>query len=102
MPTNPTRARSYVHYPPGLPQLTCSGRDPLAREVLNDAWVSIISGSEDYSFKLMRKNQYEEALFRCEDDRWGQGYCCWGSLARGFEGVGVTRERAAAWRIAAL
>lgn len=24
---------------------------------------------QDYSFKLMRKNQYEEALFRCEDDR---------------------------------
>jgi paired amphipathic helix protein Sin3a len=31
--------------------------------------VSIVSGSEDYSFKLMRKNQYEEALFRAEDDR---------------------------------
>ena len=28
------------------------------------------SGSEDYSFKAMRKNQYEEALFRCEDDRF--------------------------------
>jgi paired amphipathic helix protein Sin3a len=60
-----------VKYPPGLPKLTCSGRDDLCREVLNDEWVSIVSGSEDYSFKLMRKNQYEEALFRCEDDRCG-------------------------------
>nr|GEU89447.1 hypothetical protein [Tanacetum cinerariifolium] len=29
----------------------------------------ITSGSEDYSFKHMRRNQYEESLFRCEDDR---------------------------------
>lgn len=28
------------------------------------------SGSEDYSFKHMRRNQYEESLFRCEDDRY--------------------------------
>jgi paired amphipathic helix protein Sin3a len=32
--------------------------------------VSVTSGSEDYSFKLFRKNQYEEALFKCEDDRY--------------------------------
>ncbi len=32
--------------------------------------------SEDYSFKLMRKNQYEEALFRCEDDRYEFDICC--------------------------
>lgn len=31
--------------------------------------------SEDYSFKLMRKNQYEEALFRCEDDRYEFEIC---------------------------
>lgn len=41
-----------------------------ARQVLNDAWVNVTSGSEDYSFKQMRKNQYEESLFRCEDDRF--------------------------------
>ena len=40
-----------------------------SKEVLNDNWVAVTSGSEDYSFKAMRKNQYEEALFRCEDDR---------------------------------
>jgi paired amphipathic helix protein Sin3a len=41
----------------------------LGASVLNDHWVSVTSGSEDYSFKHMRKNQYEESLFRCEDDR---------------------------------
>ena len=28
------------------------------------------TGSEDFSFKNMRKNQYEEALFKCEDDHY--------------------------------
>ena len=33
--------------------------------------MSIPIGSEEsYSFKHMRKNQFEEALFRCEDDRF--------------------------------
>ena len=47
-----------------------SQRTELGAEVLNDHWVSVTSGSEDYSFKHMRKNQYEESLFRCEDDRF--------------------------------
>lgn len=41
----------------------------IGSQVLNDHWVSVTSGSEDYSFKHMRKNQYEESLFKCEDDR---------------------------------
>ncbi|XP_051132564.1 paired amphipathic helix protein Sin3-like 3 isoform X2 [Andrographis paniculata] len=45
-------------------------RTKIGDEVLNDRWVSVTSGSEDYSFKHMRKNQYEESLFRCEDDRF--------------------------------
>jgi paired amphipathic helix protein Sin3a len=44
--------------------------------VLNDRWVSVTSGSEDYSFKHMRKNQYEESLFRCEDDMYGLFVLC--------------------------
>lgn len=36
----------------------------------NDTWVAITSGTEDYSFRLMRRNQFEEALFRVEDDRF--------------------------------
>ena len=47
-----------------------SQRSELGAQVLNDHWVSVTSGSEDYSFKHMRRNQYEESLFRCEDDRY--------------------------------
>ncbi|KAK8956962.1 Paired amphipathic helix protein Sin3-like 4 [Platanthera zijinensis] len=47
-----------------------SQRTGLGASLLNDVWVSVTSGSEDYSFKHMRKNQYEESLFRCEDDRF--------------------------------
>ncbi|DBA68064.1 TPA: hypothetical protein ACH3X2_014084 [Trebouxia sp. C0005] len=62
--------KSYARLPDAYPRLKCSGRDDLGRSVLNDEWVSVTTGSEDYSFKLMRKNQYEEALFRAEDDRF--------------------------------
>ena len=51
------------------PILSASQRSELGAQVLNDHWVSVTSGSEDYSFKHMRRNQYEESLFRCEDDR---------------------------------
>ncbi|GFR40981.1 hypothetical protein Agub_g1646 [Astrephomene gubernaculifera] len=61
---------SYVKMPPGYPTLNMSGRMQLGDSVLNADLVNVITGSEDYSFKLMRKNQYEEALFRCEDDRY--------------------------------
>ncbi|GMP29098.1 hypothetical protein CsSME_00004361 [Camellia sinensis var. sinensis] len=47
-----------------------SQRSELGAQLLNDHWVSVTSGSEDYSFKHMRRNQYEESLFRCEDDRF--------------------------------
>lgn len=50
--------------PPGYPHLNSTGRTPLGESVLNSDFVNVITGSEDYSFKLMRKNQYEEALFR--------------------------------------
>lgn len=55
----------HLQYP--IPK--ASNRTDLGASVLNDVWVSVTSGSEDYSFKHMRKNQYEESLFRCEDDR---------------------------------
>lgn len=38
--------------------------------MLNDVWVSVPTGSEDFTFKNMRKNQYEEVLFKCEDERY--------------------------------
>jgi paired amphipathic helix protein Sin3a len=61
---------SYVLLPANYPKLTASGRTPLGLALFNDEWVSVTSGSEDYSFKHYRKNQYEEALFRAEDDHF--------------------------------
>ena len=61
---------SYRLLPKSFPKATASARTPFCHEHLNDNWVSVTSGSEDYSFKAMRKNQYEESLFRCEDDRF--------------------------------
>eukprot|EP00898_Chlorokybus_atmophyticus_P000738 jgi/Chlat1/1665/Chrsp127S08674 len=61
---------SYRLLPKNYPKLRCSGRTKLCHSVLNDSWVSVTSGSEENTFKNMRKNQYEEALFRCEDDRY--------------------------------
>ncbi|GER35778.1 paired amphipathic helix protein Sin3-like 1 [Striga asiatica] len=61
---------SYRLLPKDYPISSASQRSDLGAQVLNDHWVSVTSGSEDYSFKHMRKNQYEESLFRCEDDRF--------------------------------
>lgn len=61
---------SYRLLPKSYPKPVASLRSEWAHSVLNDKWVSVTSGSEDYSFKHMRKNQYEESLFRCEDDRF--------------------------------
>ena len=30
----------------------------------------VLNGTEGWAVQHMRKNQYEEALFRCEDDRF--------------------------------
>lgn len=62
---------SYRALPKDYPNALCSDKGSLEASVLNDHWVSIPIGSEEsYSFKFMRKNQYEEALFKCEDDRF--------------------------------
>ncbi|KAE8701488.1 Paired amphipathic helix protein Sin3-like 4 [Hibiscus syriacus] len=61
---------SYRLLPENYPRPVASKRDAIGIEVLNDDWVSVTSWSEDYSFKLTRKNQYEEILFQCEDDRF--------------------------------
>lgn len=44
--------------------------DELSRANINSTWVSIAVGSEHYTFTNMRKNAYEEALFKCEDERF--------------------------------
>lgn len=62
---------SYRALPKDFPKYVYSERSEEEASVLNDQWVSIPIGSEEsYSFKHMRKNQYEEALFKCEDDRF--------------------------------
>ncbi|CAN4124323.1 unnamed protein product [Withania somnifera] len=61
---------SYRLLPKNYPIPLASQKTEIGARVLNDHWVSVTSGSEDYSFKHMRKNQYEESLFRCEDDRF--------------------------------
>ena len=48
----------------------CSGRDELCREVLNDDWASHPTwASEDSGFVAHRKNAFEEALHRIEEER---------------------------------
>ncbi|KAI3731490.1 hypothetical protein L1987_62678 [Smallanthus sonchifolius] len=76
---------SYRLLPNNYPIPSASQRTKIGTEVLNDHWVSVTSGSEDYSFKHMRKNQYEESLFRCEDDRF--------ELDMLLESVNVTTRR---------
>ncbi|XP_058180430.1 paired amphipathic helix protein Sin3-like 2 isoform X1 [Rhododendron vialii] len=61
---------SYRLLPEDYPIPSASQTSELGAQVLNDKWVSVTSGSEEYSFKHMRRNQYEESLFRCEDDRF--------------------------------
>ncbi|CAG9334351.1 unnamed protein product [Blepharisma stoltei] len=33
-------------------------------------WISVPYGSEDFSFRNFRKNAFEDALFKCEDERY--------------------------------
>lgn len=61
---------SYRALPKSYPQPRCSGRSSLCKEVLNDTWVSFPSWSEDSTFVTSRKTQYEEHIYRCEDERF--------------------------------
>ncbi|GFT09089.1 paired amphipathic helix protein Sin3a [Trichonephila clavipes] len=61
---------SYRAVPRNYVQPKCSGRTPLCREVLNDTWVSFPSWSEDSTFVSSRKTQFEEYIYRCEDERF--------------------------------
>jgi paired amphipathic helix protein Sin3a len=50
--------------------VTCSGRDEMCRSVLNDEWVSHPTwSSEDSGFVAHKKNAFEEALHRSEEER---------------------------------
>lgn len=61
---------SYRLLPKRERQKACSGRDQLCYEVLNDEWASHPTwASEDSGFVAHRKNQFEDALHRIEEDR---------------------------------
>ncbi|XP_020405876.1 paired amphipathic helix protein Sin3-like 4 isoform X2 [Zea mays] len=57
---------SYRLLPKNYPVPSASKRTDIEASVLNDFCVLVTSGSG--AFKHMRKNQYEEILFICEDD----------------------------------
>lgn len=61
---------SYRGLPKSFIQPKCTGRTALCREVLNDTLVSFPSWSEDSTFVSSRKTQYEEYIYRCEDERF--------------------------------
>ena len=62
---------SYRALPRDYPAPPCSERSTEEAKVLNNVWVSLPKGSEEsYTFRHMRRNHYEEMLFRCEDERF--------------------------------
>uniref|UniRef100_A0A1L8DXH5 Paired amphipathic helix protein Sin3a n=1 Tax=Nyssomyia neivai TaxID=330878 RepID=A0A1L8DXH5_9DIPT len=61
---------SYCALPKSSEVKKCSGRTALCREVLNDTWVSFPTWAEDSTFVTSRKTQYEELIYRCEDERF--------------------------------
>merc|ERR1719410_715992 len=63
---------SYCALPKTFVHPKCSGRagSSIFKEVLNDTWVSFPSWSEDSQFVSSRKTQYEEHIYRTEDERF--------------------------------
>ncbi|XP_055637033.1 paired amphipathic helix protein Sin3a isoform X2 [Toxorhynchites rutilus septentrionalis] len=61
---------SYCALPKSHENVKCSGRTNLCRDVLNDTWVSFPTWAEDSTFVTSRKTQYEEFIYRCEDERF--------------------------------
>ena len=67
---------SYRLLPKDYQQPPSSGRDALSVEVLNDEWVCHPTwASEDGGFVAHRKNQFEEALYRSEEERYEFDRC---------------------------
>jgi histone deacetylase complex regulatory component SIN3 len=69
---------SYFEMPKDFPRSLCFGRTAdrewakMFREVFNEDFSSLPQGSENFKFKT--KNQYEEVLFRVEDEMYKQDY----------------------------
>jgi histone deacetylase complex regulatory component SIN3 len=69
---------SYFEMPKDFPRSLCFGRTAdrdwakMFKEVFNEDFSSLPQGSENFKFKT--KNQYEEVLFRVEDEMYKQDY----------------------------
>ncbi|KAF8640768.1 hypothetical protein AX17_000418 [Amanita inopinata Kibby_2008] len=69
-PADDGEGPSYRRLPDSEVRLACSGRDELCRSVLNDEWVSHPTwASEEAGFVAHKKNQFEEALHKSEEER---------------------------------
>ncbi|KAI8799910.1 hypothetical protein BJ742DRAFT_686639 [Cladochytrium replicatum] len=62
--------KSYYLLPKDWERPVCTGRDDIAKEVLNDDWVSHPKIESEGGFNAHRKTAHEEALFKCEDERY--------------------------------
>ncbi|KAG0702743.1 hypothetical protein DFH29DRAFT_920208 [Suillus ampliporus] len=70
LPAEDGEGPSYRRLPESEVHLACSGRDELCRSVLNDDWVSHPTwASEEAGFVAHKKNSFEEALHRSEEER---------------------------------
>ena len=69
-PIDAPRLGSYTKLPDRYPPIISTGRYDTLRKEINDQWVTVAKGSEDFSFKVMRRNVFEDALFKCEDERF--------------------------------
>ncbi|KAJ3415607.1 Transcriptional regulatory protein sin3 [Chytridiales sp. JEL 0842] len=61
---------SYRLLPSDMAKAICSGRDELCRETLNDDWISQPEYVSETGFVAHKKTQYEEALHKCEEERY--------------------------------
>ncbi|KAJ3159591.1 Transcriptional regulatory protein sin3 [Geranomyces michiganensis] len=61
---------SYRQLPAEIPRPKCSGRDALCNEVLNDEWISHPVYVSETGFVSHKKTQFEEALHKCEEERY--------------------------------
>ncbi|KAF9245891.1 hypothetical protein BU15DRAFT_85551 [Melanogaster broomeanus] len=70
LPADEGEGPSYRKLPESEVHLACSGRDELCRSVLNDIWVSHPTwASEEAGFIAHKKNSFEEALHKSEEER---------------------------------
>ncbi|KAI9093851.1 hypothetical protein DFS34DRAFT_630591 [Phlyctochytrium arcticum] len=61
---------SYRQLPLEIPRPKCTGRDALCTEVLNDEWISHPVYVSETGFVSHKKTQFEEALHKCEEERY--------------------------------